>query len=152
MPGGDHDAHQQRDQADQVAHALLAALHDRARQRGVQHRQGTVVDGVEAQLTFDDVVRATHDAAAVRRGEQCRLFGGHGAIVEQGEVHVELRVGADAGDFRRTDAAREYQRAGGRAAAITVQDRVSGDDVRHAIDLHQAQRAFLVEHGAHDAA
>ena len=74
-------------------------------------------------------------------------FLGHDrAIVEHGELHVELRVGADAGDFRRGDAAREHQRAGGGAAAIAVQDRVRSDDVRHAVDLHQAQRAFLVEH------
>ena len=109
-----------------------------------------VVDGVEAQLAFDHVVRSAHDAAAVGRDQQLGLFGHHRAVVEHRELHVELGVGADAGDFRSADAAREHQRAGGGTAAIAVQDGVRGDDVRHAIDLHQAQRAFLVEHGAHD--
>ncbi len=150
MPRGDHDADEQRHQADQVAHALLAALHDRTRQRGVHHRQRPVADRVEPQLAFDDGLRAPHDPAALRRGDQFRLFGSDAAIIEQREVHVELCVGADAGDFRRADAAREHQRARRRAAAIAVQDGVGGDHVRDAIDLHQAQRAFLVEHRAHD--
>ena len=111
-----------------------------------------VVDGVEAQLAFDDVVRAAHDAAAVGRDQQLGFLGDHGAIVEHRELDVELRVGADAGDFGRGDAAREHQRAAGGAAAIAAQDRVRGDDVRHAVDLHQSQRAFLIEHGAHDRA
>ena len=111
-----------------------------------------IVDRVEAQLAFDDVVRAAHDAAAVGRDQQLGFLGRDGAIVEHRELDIELGVGADAGDFRCGDAAREYQRAGGGSAAVAVQDGVRGDDVRHAVDLHQSQRAFLVEHRAHDAA
>ena len=150
VPGGNHDADEQRDPADEVAHALLAVLHDGARQGGVQHRERMVVDGVEAQLAFDDVVRAAQDAAAIGRDQQFRFLGHDRAIVEHGEMHVELGVGADAGDFRGADATREHQRAARGAAAIAAQDRVRGDDVRHAVDLHQSQRAFLIEHGAHD--
>ncbi len=145
VPRDHDDADQQRDPDDQVAHALLAALHDVSRQRGVHHGERVIVDGVEAQLAFDDIVRTAHDSTTVRRDQQFRLFRRYGALVEHRELHIELGVGADAGDFRRSDAAREYQRAGGRAAAVAVQDGLGGDDVRHAVDLHQSQRAFLIE-------
>ena len=146
VPGGDHDADQQCDPDDEVAHALFAVLHDGSRQGGVHHGERVIVDGVEAQLAFDDIVRTTQDSTTVRRDQQFRLFGHDRAIVEHREMNIELGVGADAGDFRRGDTAREYQRAAGRAAAVAAQDRVRGDDVRHAVDLHQAQRAFLIEH------
>ena len=41
------------------------------------------------------------------------LLGGDRAVVEHREVDVELRIRADAGDFRGGDAAREHQRAAG---------------------------------------
>jgi hypothetical protein len=72
------------------------------------------------------------------------------AIVEHREVHVELGVGADAGDFRGGDAPREHESAGCRTAAIAMQEGMGGNDVQHAVDLHQAQRAFLVEHRTHE--
>ena len=53
VPGGNHDADEQRDPADEVAHALLAVLHDGARQGRVHHRERMVVDGVEAQLALE---------------------------------------------------------------------------------------------------
>ncbi len=150
MPGDDHDADQQCHEDDQVTYSLLAALHDRTRQRGVHDGERPLADRVESQLAFDGRVRAPHDPAGLRRGEQFRLFGGNTAFIEQREVHVELRIGADAGDFRRADAACKYQRACRRSTAIAVQDGVGGDHVGDAIDLHQPQRAFLVEHRAHD--
>ena len=116
----------------------------------VQHRERPIADAVETQLPLDEGVGAAQDASAVRRHQQIGLFGRDRAIVDQRKVDVELRIRADARDFRRADAAREDECSAGRAAAIAAQDGLRGDDVRYAIDLHQPQRAFLIEHRAHD--
>jgi hypothetical protein len=150
MPSGHHDADQQCHQADEIVHTLLTALHDGTRQSGRHHGQRTIVDRVEPQLAFDVRVGAPHDATPVGRAQDFRLLRDQRAVVERREVQVLLCVGADAGDFRRSDAAREYQGAGRGPAAVAVQDSVCGDDVRHTIDEHQPQRALLVEHGAHE--
>ena len=101
VPGRDHDADQQRDPADQVTHALLTALHDRARQRGVQHRQRMIVDRVEAQLAFDRRCLSGARCGGHRVPPATRSFRRRRLVVQHREFHIELGVGADAGDFGR---------------------------------------------------
>ena len=136
-------------QTDQVAHTLLAALHHVSRQRGVHHGQRVIVDGVEAQLAFDDVVGTAHDATAVGAANSSAFSS---ATARSSSIaNCTFSWGRRrCWRFPAGDTAREYQRAGGRATAVAVQDRLCSDHMRRAVDLHQSQRTFLVEDPANE--